>query len=186
MMMIPILCKVMAGLFLALVLTACEEQAPSPTASQSESNPVRESDAAGKEFILLEALRQAETLEQPDSDLAGALHDLGELYRVRGDLAAAEPYFWRALPVWAASVGAMDPRMAITLSSLALVFEARKEYAKAVPLVEQALKVREVAFGVEHPRIVPSLEQYAGLLRLLNRREEAEQIEARKARIAAS
>jgi tetratricopeptide (TPR) repeat protein len=175
----------MAGLVLALILTACEEQVSSPPASKPESNPVRESDDAEKEFILLEALRQAEALEQPDAALAAALHDVGELYRVRGDLAAAEPYFWRALPVWAASVGAMDPRMAITLSRLALVFEARKEYAKAVPLAEQALKVREVAFGVEHPRIVPSLEQYAWLLRLLNRREEAEQIEARKARISA-
>lgn len=180
-----ILHTAMAGLVLVLVLTACEEQGDSPPISQSESNPVRESDDAEKEFILLEELRRAEALEQPDSALAVALHDVGELYRVRGDLTAAEPYFWRALPVWAASVGAMDPRMAITLSSLALVFETRKEYAKAVPLVEQALKVREVAFGVEHPQIVPSLEQYAGLLRLLNRREEAERIEARKARIEA-
>ena len=180
----PILYNVMAGLFLVLFLAACEEQVSPPPASQAASNPVRKSDDVGKEFILLEALRQAEALEQPDSAFAAALHDVGELYRVRGDLTAAEPYFWRALPVWAASVGAMDPRMAITLSSLALLFEARKEYAKAVPLVEQALKVREVAFGVEHPRIVPSLEQYAGLLRLLNRHEEAERIEARRARIA--
>lgn len=180
----PILFAAMTGLFLAPVLTACEERVSSPPASQAESNPVRKSDDAGREFILLETLRQAEALEQPDSALAAALHDVGELYRVRGDLAAAEPYFWRALPAWAASVGAMDPRMAVTLSSLALIFEARKEYAKAVPLVEQALKVREVAYGVEHSRIVPSLEQYAGLLRLLNRREEAERIEARMARIS--
>ena len=181
--MILILCKVMAGLFLTLVLAACEEQVPAPPVSQAESNPVRESDDAEKEVILLEALRQAEALEQPNSALAAALHDVGELYRIRGDLAAAEPYFWRALPIWATSVGAMDPHMAITLSSLALIFEARKEYAKAIPLVEQALKVREMTFGVEHPQVVPSLEQYAGLLRVLNRREEAEQIDARRARI---
>jgi len=185
-MMKPILLTAMAGLLLVLILTACEERVSSPPASQSESNPVRENDDAGKEFILLEALRQAEALEQPDSALAAALHDVGELYRVRGDLAAAESYFWRALPAWASSVGAMDPHMAITLSSLALVFEARKEYAKAVPLVEQALKVREVAFGVEHPQVVPSLEQYAGLLRLLNRHEETERIEARLASISGS
>lgn len=184
-MMKPILHNVMAGIFLVLFLAACEEQASPPPASTSEPDLVRESDDAEKELVLLEALRQAEALEQPDSALAEALHDVGELYRVRGDLAAAEPYFWRALPVWATSVGAMDPHMAITLSSLALVFEARKEYTKAVPLVEQALKVREAAFGVEHPRIVPSLEQYAGLLRLLNRREEAERIDARRARISA-
>lgn len=183
----PIVRKGMAGLFLFLFLVSCEERVPTPPSSSTpEPNLVRESDDTGKELVLLKALRQAEALEQQDSALATALHDVGELYRVRGDLAAAEPYFWRALPVWATSVGAMDPRMAITLSSLALVFEARKEYAKAVPLVEQALKIREAAFGVEHPRIVPSLEQYAGLLRVLNRCEEAERIEARIARITGS
>ena len=182
-MMKPILHKMMAGISLLLFLAACEDQVSPPPAPTSEPNLVRESADAEKELVLLEALRQAEALEQPDSSLAAALHDVGELYRVRGDLAAAEPYFWRALPVWADSVGAMDPHMAVTLSSLAMIFDARKEYAKAVPLVEQALKVREAAFGVEHPRIIPSLEQYAGLLRLLNRREEAEQIDARRARI---
>ncbi len=77
----------------------------------------------------------------------------------------------------------MDPRMAMSLSSLALVFEARREYTKAVPLVEQGLRIREEAFGVDHPRIVPSLEHYANLLRFLNRTEEAERIDARRARI---
>lgn len=38
---------------------------------------------------------------------------------------------------------------------------------------------------MDHPRIVHSLEQYARLLRLLNRIEEAEQIDARRARILA-
>lgn len=180
-----ILQKVMTGLVLVLVLAACEEQEGSPPASKSEPDLVRESHNDGREFVLLEALRQAEALEQPDSALAIALHDVGELYRVRGDLSAAEPYFWRALPVWAASVGAMDPHMAVTLSSLALIFKARKEYAKAIPLVEQALKVREAVFGIDHPRIVPSLEQYAGLLRLLNRHEEAERIDARRVHISA-
>ena len=181
-----ILQTVMAGLALVLVLTACKEREGSPPASKSEPDLVRDRHHDEREFVLLEALRQAEALEQPDSALAVALHDVGELYRVRGDLAAAEPYFWRALPVWAASVGAMDPHMAVTLSSLALIFEARKEYAKAIPLVEQALKVREAAFGLDHPRIVPSLEHYAGLLRLLNRHEEAERIDARRVRIAAA
>jgi len=133
----------------------------------------------------LEGLRTAEAKGQQDSNLATALHNVGELYRVRGNLVAAEPYFWRALPVWAASVGAMDPRMAMSLSSLALVFETREEYAKALPLVEQALKIREEAFGVDGPRIVPSLQHYARLLRLLNRIEEAERVDTRLGRIPA-
>ena len=96
-----------------------------------------------EELVLLEALREAEAGGQSDSALAAALHDVGELYRVQGNLATAEPYFWRALPVWAASVGAMDPRMAMSLSSLALVFETKKEYTKAVPLVETGAQQSE-------------------------------------------
>lgn len=184
-MMKPILHKMMAGLFLLLFLVACEEPVPSPPVSSSEPSLLRESDDTAKELDLLETLREAEALGRQDRALAIALHDVGELYRVRGDVATAEPYFWRALPVWADSVGAMDPHMATSLSSLALIFETRKEYAKAVPLVEQALKIREAVFGVDHPLIVPSLEQYAGLLRLVNRTEEAERIEARRARIPA-
>lgn len=184
-MMKTILRKVMAGLFLFCFLAACEEHVPSPPASTPEPNLVQEHDDPAQELVLLETLREAEGRGRQDSGLAAALHNVGELYRVQGDLAAAEPYFWRALPVWAASVGATDPRMALSLSSLALVFETRKDYAKAIPLVEQALNIREMAYGVDHPRLIPSLEQYAGLLRLVNRIEEAEQIDARRARIAA-
>ena len=176
----------MAWLCLFLVLTACEDNVPVPPASTPEPNVFSESDDAEKERVLLEALREAEATGQQSSDLAAALHDVGELYRVRGDVTTAEPYFWRALPVWAASVGATDPRMAMSLSSLALVFETRKDYAKAIPLVEQALNIREMAYGVDHPRLIPSLEQYAGLLRLVNRIEEAERIDARLTHIAAS
>lgn len=182
----PFLHKGVASLFLFLFLVACEDNVPAPPASTAEPNLLRESEDAEEELVLLKALREAEAKGQQGGDLAAALHDVGELYQVRGDLAAAEPYFWRALPVWAASVGAMDPRMAMSLSSLALVFETRKEYAKAVPLVEQALKILETVFGVDHPRLIPSLAQYAGLLRHLNRIEEAERIEARMARIEAS
>lgn len=185
-MMKPFLHTGMAWVFLFLFLTACEENVPAPPASTAEPNLLRENDDAEKELVLLKALREAEAKGREGSDFAAALHDVGELYRVRGDLTAAEPYFWRALPVWAASVGTMDPRMATSLNSLALVFETRKEYTKALPLIEQALKIREEALGVDHPRLIPGLELYAGLLRRVNRIEEAEQIEARLARIEAS
>ena len=89
----PILHNVMAGIFLVLFLAACEEQASPPPASTSEPDLVRESDDAEKELVLLEALRQAEALEQPDSALAEALHDVGELYRVPGGLGCGRTLF---------------------------------------------------------------------------------------------
>ena len=105
--------------------------------------------------------------------MASTLYYLGELYRLQGKVERAEPYFWKALPVWAKTVGATHPKMAKGLTSLAYVYESKREYAKAEPLVKQALKVREKAFGVDHPNIVPSLEQYGALLNLMDREAEA-------------
>ena len=95
----PIVRKGMAGLFLFLFLVSCEEHVPPPPSSSTpEPNLIRESDDTEQELVLLKALREAEAKGQPDSELAVALHDVGELYRVKGNLEAAEPYFWRALP----------------------------------------------------------------------------------------
>lgn len=108
-----------------------------------------------------------------------ALYHLGELLRIQGQYQKAELLFWQALPIWAKTVGPTHPEMAKGLTSLAYVYEAKHEYQKAEPLVKQALKVREGAFGMDHPNIVPSLDQYAGLLRLMNRQDEAAALIAR-------
>ncbi len=75
--------------------------------------------------------------------------------------------------------------MAKGLTSLAYVFEAKLEYQKAEPLVKQALKVREAAFGKDHPKMVPSLQQYAALLKLMNRQDEARALITREQTILA-
>lgn len=178
-------CRELGWLLWCLLFLGCQDQPTAPPPPLTDGQQLlQEGDHAAAEPLLLQALREAEARGQSDSRLASALHDMGELYRVKGDLVAAEPYFWRALPVWAESVGATHPRMATSLSSLGLVYEAKKEYAKALSLVRQALKIREKAFGDDHPNILPSLEQYAGLLRRLNRVQEAEEIDARRSRIS--
>ena len=132
------------------------------------------------EGILLDALPRAEMLEKPDRRLASVLYQLGEVYRRQHDFTKAEPYFWRALPIWAQSVGAEHPEMARRLTGLARLYQAKHEYQKAEPLVKQALKIREKAFGMDHPGILPSLEEYSSLLKLMNRDEEAKKLDARR------
>jgi len=132
------------------------------------------------EGILLDALPRAEIWGDSDRRLASVLYQLGEVYRRQHDFTKAEPYFWRALPIWAQSVGAEHPEMATSLTGLAQLYQAKHEYQKAEPLVKQALQILEKAFGMDHPNILPSLEEYSSLLTLMNRDEEAKKLDARR------
>ena len=131
------------------------------------------------EGILLDALPRAEMWEESDRRLASVLYQLGEVYYRQHDFTKAEPYFWRALPIWAKPVGAEDLEMATSLTGLARLYQAKHEYQKAEPLVKQALKIREKTFGMNHRKILPSLEEYFSLLKLMNRDEEAKKLDAR-------
>lgn len=53
------------------------------------------------------------------------------------------------------------------------------DYARAETLYRRALEVLEKAQGPEHPNVAEVLENYAGLLRKMNREAEAEKLEAR-------
>ena len=132
------------------------------------------------EPLLLKIIQESKTSQEIHETKASALYHLGELYRLQGKHEKSELFFWQALPIWAKTVGPTHPHMANGLTSLGYVYEAKKEYKKAEALLKQALKIREVAFGIDHPNIVPTLEQYAGLLHLMNRQEEAMALLARK------
>ena len=53
------------------------------------------------------------------------------------------------------------------------------KYAEAEPLYQRSLAILEKALGPEHPLVATSLENYAALLRNMNREAEAAQMEAR-------
>ena len=52
------------------------------------------------------------------------------------------------------------------------------KYTEAEPLYQRALAIWEKALGPEHPNVATSLENYAALLRNMNREAEAVQMEA--------
>lgn len=52
-------------------------------------------------------------------------------------------------------------------------------------MYKRSLAIREKALGPEHPHVAQSLENYAGLLRKINRVTEAIKMEARAKRIRA-
>ena len=62
---------------------------------------------------------------------------------------------------------------------------AEGQYSEAEPLYKRALTIRMKTLGREHPNVATSLENYAALLRLTARADEAERMEARAKAIRA-
>ncbi|MDA0739241.1 MAG: tetratricopeptide repeat protein [Nitrospirae bacterium] len=161
-------------------LLGCSSESPWDASLREAQEALDQKEYDYAEGLLLKALPRAEMWGDADRRLASVLYSLGEVYRQQDELTKAEPYFWRALPIWAKSVGAEHPEMATGLTSLAQIYQAKQEYQRAEPLMKQALKIREKAFGIDDPKIVPSLEGYALLLKLMNREKESRNLEVRR------
>ena len=162
------------------LILGCNDESPWEASLREAREALEQKEYGDAESILLKILPQAEMGGESDSRLASVLYLLGEVYRQQHELKKAEPYFWRALPIWAKSVGAEHPDMATGLSSLAQIYQARQEYQRAEPLIKQALKIQEKAFGIDNPRIVSTLKDYAYLLKLMNREEESKKLDVRR------
>lgn len=158
----------------------CNSESPWDASLQEAREAIERKEYAYAEGLLLKALPQAEMWGESDTRLASVLYSLGEVYRQQEELTKAEPYFWRALPIWAKSVGAEHPDMATGLTSLAQIYKVKQEYQRAEPLIKQALKIQEKAFGLDHPQIVSTLKEYSSLLKLMNREEEGKRLDIRR------
>ncbi len=60
-----------------------------------------------------------------------------------------------------------------------MLYLGQGKYTEAEPLYQRALLVLSRAVGPEHPDVAMMLENYARMLRVLNRHDEAEKMEAR-------
>ena len=164
---------------LAITGPGCTNESPWEKSMTAAQEAIERHEYAYAEALLLDALPQAEIWGESDQRLATVLYNLGEVYRRQQEFEKAEPYFWRALPIWAKSVGAEHPEMAKGLTSLTQIYASKREYKKAEPLIKQALKIQEKAFGLKHANLLPILKQYSDLLKLMNRQERAGKIDRR-------
>ena len=64
-----------------------------------------------------------------------------------------------------------------SLNNLALLYKSQGKYEQAEPLYVRALAIREQQLGPNHPNTQQACQNYAALLRAMNRNEEAKQLE---------
>jgi Tfp pilus assembly protein PilF len=89
----------------------------------------------------------------------------------------AEPYLLRALEIARALPD--SPERADIEENLALLQAHRGEFHEAAQTMEQVITIEEQTLGPENPRLAGSLESYAGYLKKISHKAEAEQAERR-------
>lgn len=127
--------------------------------------------------LITQAQACADLIEQWDVDIPEAgdlLHNAGSCLRDRGQYAAAEPLFRRALALREAILGSEHPLVASSLNNWAILYRRQGRYTEAEPLFRQALTIREQTLGPEHPDVAASLNNLANLYHDQERYAEAE------------
>jgi CHAT domain-containing protein len=95
---------------------------------------------------------------EPDSAYVGfVLAGLANVERARGNNAAAEELFQRALVIDESALGREDPQTAFLLSSMAAHYINTDDYARAEPLIREALAITTTTLGPRHPRLIGHL-----------------------------
>jgi tetratricopeptide (TPR) repeat protein len=127
------------------------------------------------EAPLTAALREAESIGR-DYHLYGSLNNLGDLYRLRGDLEEAEPFYRRALEIIEEALGPDHPDVALSLNNLALLYRDNGDYAAAGELLNRAQAILVAALGPNHPNVAVGMRNLARLRRLEGNTGRAESL----------
>lgn len=107
------------------------------------------------------------------------LHNVsGQQSMSNGNFYEAERHFQQAVEI-AEQFGRRDERLPNSLNRLALCFKSQGRYDDAEKIYVRAVEMREAIVGSLSKDLLPLLEQYAGLLRIVKRDQEAEKIEKR-------
>jgi CHAT domain-containing protein/tetratricopeptide (TPR) repeat protein len=109
-----------------------------------------------------------------NSDLAGALNNLAQVYSALGRDAEAEPLYTRSLAILEKSVGLDSVAIAPELNNLGALYERQQRYGEAEPLFKRALAVSEKTLPPSHPDVGRALNNLATLYARQDRHADSE------------
>jgi CHAT domain-containing protein/DNA-binding SARP family transcriptional activator len=126
------------------------------------------------------ALAMREKAAGPDRlDLATALNNLAELYRVQGNYAEAETLNKRSLAIREKAFGPRHPALAPTLNNLASLYLNQGRYADAESFYARTLAILEGSRGSSPREVAASLDNLASLYWRQGRYADSESLRKR-------
>ncbi len=136
------------------------------------------------ETLYWQAFRLHEEVLGPnDPAIAESLNQIIFFYGTQWRRTGAEPLVERSLALLRQQKASKHGGILQTLDSLASHACSLARYADAEWYYEQVLEARQELLGPDHPRTAGTLEKYAMLLRRLERKDEAQNLEKRAAAI---
>jgi tetratricopeptide (TPR) repeat protein len=143
-------------------------------------------DAMKRCTALAEAIEESKPATSPGAVRLTSIYvwlaqgDLAEIYREKGDNAAAEPVFQKTLDMSEQMhLAHGHPKLAQLLDNYATLLRDEGRFTDAEPLYKHSLEIWAKARYPDHPDVAETLTNYAALLRKMNRPTEAEPLEAR-------
>lgn len=133
---------------------------------------------ADAEAHWLSALEIAESCDDV-AILIATLENLVEVFWHQKKFSLAAPVLRRLLRIYEQRFGSDHFDVGIIANNMAMLYHAWGKYPEAEVFYKRALSIKQRPLGPQHPEVLGILEKYANLLVLLNRDEEARQLESR-------
>jgi len=122
---------------------------------------------------------EEKTLGSEHPDIASRLYMLARLREEQGNYEEAIQMEQRALNIYENNQGTEPQYITSVLSYLAKLYQAQNDYEQAELYYQRALSMAEQELGADHSDTSKTLRGYATLLRILQREDEALELEAR-------
>jgi tetratricopeptide (TPR) repeat protein len=147
---------------------------------------INENKYAEAEPLVVRSIEICETgLGKEHTVLASYLSRLALLYSRQQRYIDAEPLYLRAIKLIEKSFGQEHPDVALILVGLGHLYYEQRKYSKGEPLLRQAIPILKKAFGTESSHVGNAIRVHAALLKGLNRKGEAQKLEAQAQKIQA-
>lgn len=117
--------------------------------------------------------------------VAGYLHTLARLRNSQGKNSEAEDYYKESIILKEKSLGPEHLSLSYTLFRLAMLYHSGHRSYKGEPLIRRALSIQRKVLGTDNRRVVSTMMAHADILKGMNRKGEAQRIEAQARKLQA-
>ncbi len=124
-----------------------------------------------------------ESLGQEHPSLGYCLANLASFYDKRGDDTDAESLYAHSLKISENALGVDHIQVARTLVNFGIFYGKIHKPYKGELLIRRAITIFKKTLGTDHPRVANALQRRAALLNKMNRKGEAQKVEAQARKI---
>jgi tetratricopeptide (TPR) repeat protein len=139
----------------------------------------RDKNFAESEKAWREALDETYEFQSDDPRIARSLEGLAEVLWLQHKYDEAEKNCEQLLKFYESNFGLENFQVATVANNLALLSQFQRNYGAAEKYFKRAIEIRTKLFGENHPDVLNVMANYANLLTLLSRPEEAAAIKER-------